>query len=86
MPGCGGRDRFSINTTKQLFNCRGCNRGGDVIEMVQHLDGVNFKTAVRLLAGFQQTQPKPQVQPVAKPKSQEKVAREQENAARALTI
>jgi hypothetical protein len=34
-PKCGGRDRFSINTRKQLFNCRGCRKGGDVIELVK---------------------------------------------------
>ena len=27
----GGRDRFSINTMKGLWHCRGCSRGGDVI-------------------------------------------------------
>ena len=35
-PKCGGDDRFSINTDKQVFNCRGCNVGGDVIELVEH--------------------------------------------------
>jgi Toprim domain-containing protein/CHC2-type zinc finger protein len=50
-PVCGGRDRFSINTKKQLWNCRGCRRGGDVIALVQHLDGADFKTALRTLAG-----------------------------------
>jgi phage/plasmid primase-like uncharacterized protein len=34
-PRCGGTDRFSINTRKQLFNCRGCRKGGDVIELVK---------------------------------------------------
>jgi phage/plasmid primase-like uncharacterized protein len=40
-PVCGGTDRFSINTRKQVFNCRGFG-GGDVIAMVQHLDGCTF--------------------------------------------
>src|SRR5689334_21358337 len=30
-PKCGGTDRFAINTSKQIWNCRGCQRGGDVI-------------------------------------------------------
>jgi hypothetical protein len=30
-PCCGGTDRFSINIKKQCWNCRRCNRGGDVI-------------------------------------------------------
>jgi phage/plasmid primase-like uncharacterized protein len=50
-PICGGRDRFSINTMKGLWHCRGCSRGGDVIAFVQHVDGVDFRTAVRTLAG-----------------------------------
>jgi hypothetical protein len=50
-PHCGGRDRFSINLKKQVFNCRGCQRGGDVIELVQFLDDLDFRQAVALLAG-----------------------------------
>jgi RecA-family ATPase len=51
-PVCGdGDDRFSINTTKQVFNCRRCGKGGDVIDLVQHLDGSDFPTARDKLAG-----------------------------------
>jgi putative DNA primase/helicase len=50
-PVCGGRDRFAINTTKRVWNCRGCNRGGDVIDLVQFLDGVDHRTACQTLAG-----------------------------------
>lgn len=50
-PVCGGRDRFSINVKKQVWNCRGCARGGDVVDMVQHLDGVDFKAAIATLGG-----------------------------------
>jgi putative DNA primase/helicase len=49
-PACGGHDRFGINTRKQLFICRG-TAGGDVIAMVQHLDGCDFPTAVHTLTG-----------------------------------
>jgi DNA primase len=45
-PVCGGTDRFSINTKKQVFYCRVCNVGGDVIALVQHIDGCDFKTAI----------------------------------------
>jgi hypothetical protein len=48
---CGGNDRFSINTRKQVWNCRGCGAGGDIIAMVQHLDGCEFERAVTTLAG-----------------------------------
>jgi hypothetical protein len=46
-PRCGGTDRFSINTRKQLFNCRGCRKGGDVIELVKFLDGTSFGGACK---------------------------------------
>jgi Toprim domain/CHC2 zinc finger len=48
-PVCGGRDRFSINIKKQVWNCRGCGRGGDAIDLVRHLDGVDFRTASGML-------------------------------------
>jgi DNA primase len=50
-PKCGGRDRFSINLKKQVWNCRGCGKGGDVIGLVQHALGVSFGDAVDDLAG-----------------------------------
>jgi hypothetical protein len=50
-PVCGGVDRFSINVRKQCWNCRGCGVGGDVIAMVQHLDGCTFAAAVATLTG-----------------------------------
>jgi CHC2 zinc finger len=50
-PKCGGDDRFSINTAKQLFNCRHCGVGGSVIDLVCHLDGTDFKTACTTLTG-----------------------------------
>ena len=49
-PLCGGRDRFSINVRKRVFHCRGCQIGGDVIRLVQHLEGCDFATAVAQLA------------------------------------
>src|SRR6516225_10712712 len=32
-PRCKGDDRFSINTSKQVFNCRQCGGRGDVIDL-----------------------------------------------------
>jgi AAA domain/CHC2 zinc finger len=58
-PACGGDDRFSINVAKQVFNCRGCNTGGDVIDLVQHLDGVDFNTACTTLTGEPPPRSKP---------------------------
>lgn len=50
-PVCGGTDRFSINLRKQVFNCRGCGKSGDVIALIQHLDGVGYLDAIAHLAG-----------------------------------
>ena len=60
-PVCGGRDRFAINIRKQSWNCRGCQRGGGVIDLVQHLDGLSFPEAVALLT--RDTVSRPQVKP-----------------------
>jgi CHC2 zinc finger len=48
---CGGTDRFSVNTKKQVFLCRRCNAKGDVINLVQALDGVGYLDAISTLAG-----------------------------------
>jgi phage/plasmid primase-like uncharacterized protein len=50
-PACGGIDRFGVHIRKQVFNCRGCGAKGDVIALVQHLDGGDFKSALATLAG-----------------------------------
>ena len=49
-PICGGCDRFSVNTRKQVWNCRGCAQGGDVIDLVMHLDRCSFTEAIEILA------------------------------------
>lgn len=50
-PACGGTDRFSINVKKQVWICRKCPAGGDVIALVQHLDGIGYIDAIAHLAG-----------------------------------
>jgi hypothetical protein len=50
-PVCGGKDRFGVNITKQVWNCRGCSRGGDVIDLAQHAGGETFAEAVAALSG-----------------------------------
>jgi hypothetical protein len=80
-PVCGGRDRFSINIKKQIWNCRGCAKGGDVVDLVQHLDGVDFKSAVATLGGDER---KP-IAPV-KPTVNHEKEDDQEKTERALKI
>jgi DNA primase len=60
-PKCGGTDRFSINTKKQGFNCRGCQTGGGVIELVKFLDDCDHREAVRRLVGKPARNKKPLV-------------------------
>jgi hypothetical protein len=50
-PKCGGTDRFAINPAKGVFNCRVCGAAGDVISLVQFLDGGDFNSACTTLAG-----------------------------------
>jgi hypothetical protein len=48
-PLCGGRDRFSINTRKDVFNCRGCGVGGDAIDLVRHVNDCSYGEALAFL-------------------------------------
>lgn len=53
-PGCGGRDRFSINTKENVWSCRqggSAPIGGDAIELVRHVENCSFPRAVELIAG-----------------------------------
>jgi hypothetical protein len=50
-PRCGGDDRFAVNVIKQVFNCRGCGANGNVVALVQHIDGSDFIAAATTLAG-----------------------------------
>lgn len=57
-PHCGGDDRFAINLAKQVFNCRGCEARGDVIDLVMFLDNCDFVEATTTLAGAAPTKAK----------------------------
>lgn len=50
-PVCGGRDRFSVNTRKDVWHCRGSGRGGDAIALIEYLDGADFLAACETLTG-----------------------------------
>jgi Toprim domain/CHC2 zinc finger len=80
-PRCGGNDRFAINVKKQIWNCRGCAKGGDVVDLVQHLDGVDFKAAVVTLGGDERKPIAP-----AKPTVHHEKEDDQEKTKRALWI
>jgi hypothetical protein len=48
-PKCGGRDRFSVNVRKNIWNCRGCGRGGDAIALARHIAGLSFAEALAFI-------------------------------------
>lgn len=50
-PFCGGTDRFSINTRKQVFNCRGTEGGNGPVDLVMHATGCDFISACETLTG-----------------------------------
>lgn len=53
-PQCGGRDRFGINLQTGMFQCRkecGPHAKGDVIALVQHAMGMDFRAALEWLVG-----------------------------------
>lgn len=50
--GCGGKDRFSINTVKNLFNCRHCGISGEgVIALVMATEEIGFVEACERITG-----------------------------------
>ena len=82
-PRCGGTDRFSLNTRKQLWNCRGCGRGGDVISLLMHATDATFAEAVASLAG-ESVEPRRQhpPKPAATKPADDEAIRNLRNAAR----
>ena len=51
-PVCGGTDRFSIHTRKNLYACRQCNIAGEgVIKLVMETQGVGFTQACEIITG-----------------------------------
>ncbi|MDA0322909.1 MAG: DNA primase [Verrucomicrobia bacterium] len=41
---------FHINMSRQIFHCFGCGEGGDVVRFVMLYEGVEFMTAIKMLA------------------------------------
>lgn len=57
-PVCGGTDRFSINTQKDVFNCRRCGIAGQgVIDLVEKTEGVKFVKACEIITGRSAAEP-----------------------------
>ena len=66
--GKGSRsNRFAVHVRKNAWLCRRCERGGGIVDLVMHLDGVGFQEAVAILAGGKRPSPAPQRTPMARP-------------------
>lgn len=51
-PLCGGTDRFGVNRSTHKYLCRRCGiKGGDNVQLVRDLRGLDFKDALSFLAG-----------------------------------
>lgn len=64
---------FGVSASKQLYHCFGCGVGGDLIDFVMRLEGLDFHAAVRSLAdaaGVKLPQDRP-----ANPKERERLDR-----------
>jgi putative DNA primase/helicase len=83
-PRCGGTDRFGVNVRKQIWNCRQCTKGGDVIDLVKHLDGATTTEAVRMLTGMPSRPASPTRPTPAAPKSDDDYEGRQRDKARWL--
>jgi hypothetical protein len=57
-PRCGGRDRFSINVKKGLWNCRGCDVGGDTIALTRHVLDCSFSDAKEFIGDDRAYEPR----------------------------
>jgi hypothetical protein len=50
--GKGNRsNRFAVHLRKNAWLCRQCQQGGGVVDLVMHLDGVDFRHAIETLTG-----------------------------------
>src|SRR5437868_3635570 len=41
---------FNVSSTKGVFHCFGCGKGGDAIRFIQEMEHLSFSEAVELLA------------------------------------
>ena len=48
-----GNPSFGVNIEKNTFNCFGCGCSGDLIKLVQDVEGLNFIEAIQKLASYQ---------------------------------
>lgn len=42
---------FMVSPAKQMFKCFGCGKGGDIFTFLQEYEGIEFREALKILAG-----------------------------------
>ena len=47
-----GNPSFGVNQTNNTYNCFGCNNSGDLIKLIQDVEGLNFVEAIEKLSKF----------------------------------
>jgi phage/plasmid primase-like uncharacterized protein len=91
-PKCGGTDRFVITphggkNGLDIWFCRGCEAGGDVIAFVRHCGGCSFDDAIATIAGNSGSSiAEPSEKPQRNLRPEEKTARAREWWSRAHDI
>ena len=85
-PTCGGRDRFSINTSKDVWNCRGCEIGGDAIDLARHVLGISFNEARQFVTGEGKPSPRRADSPKPRPEPRCQDDGREERTASALAL
>jgi putative DNA primase/helicase len=68
-PLCAGTDRFATNIQKQVFNCRGCKVGGNIIHFVRFMDNASDWQAVATLTDRDLPRSTLALAPISKPKN-----------------
>lgn len=82
-PSCGGHDRFSINPSRQAWNCRGCGKGGrDGIGLIALVNGHDLNSRSGFLGACSDVTGKPVPDPREAETEHEKRAREERLATR----
>jgi putative DNA primase/helicase len=84
-PVCGGRDRFAVNTKKQTWHCRGCAKGGSVVDLVMHVRGCDFRQGIEFLTGDGSIAPEPYARP-SPPSAPRPEPKDNDNGATALAL
>lgn len=80
-PVSGGKDRFSFNTRKNVWNCRGCGEGGrGAIGLAGHVLGINLKTREGYLAACSAVLGRPVPDESLQETAEQKKAREEKAA------